>query len=738
MQDQDHQPGIGQVTSQLIVESKLRIPPPPVPMVARQRLLDLVEGDGAANRVYITGPAGIGKSTFMAQWCRERQLDSIVIWVSLDERDSDSARLWAHIFESAEVASPNLGAAAANAARNGSPLIDTVVPLFLNDLEFGGTPVVVALDDVHMIGKGPALDSLVALAEQLPHDTILAMASRQGPGPRENRWVMHGQAVHISNSDLRFNAIETGLLLEQFADAPLKPETIEDAAAATLGWAVPLRLLASHLRDHAEETIPPLDGEPLIDYLSSEVLDSLTFEELDAANFLAHIDRFNRHLIAEVAPHGLSLLTSERREQLGVVDLGGGWFTLHQLVRETFLRRFESRPVPAQLVATAQWHADHALTEEAIAYAMAADAWDMAADLVNESWPSYVAAGRLEALANLVDLVSNTEVGADDRVVITAAWLAGWSHNLAERDRLLEIIDARTDGGPLPDGSVSIHHAAALNRALIPGDYQSLVTNAKIARDMTTEDSPWMSVAMMGEGTALMAEGDFAGCRRAYLAAADLSEPLLRAANIGGASMAAVLDGDLTGAAELAERAAHIRAEASLDHVEWLVFDEITLGYLALHRGSPIEAERHFRTAHAGVELMIEPYPELSTLLGLAKAHHLQGNRALAAEALRRAQDRAAEAGDIGDYFEAALSDAKEAFAPERPLAHAMAIEPLTDREQTVLRLLATTRLSQSEIAQNLYISHNTVKTHTKSIYRKLHVTSRGRASERASNLGLV
>ena len=738
MHNQDHQHDTGHTTSPLIVESKLRIPPPPVPMVPRQRLLDLLEGDGAANRVYVTGPAGIGKSTFLAQWCRERQLDSIVIWVSLDVRDADSARLWAHIFEGAEVASPDLGAAAANAARNGSPLIETVLPLFLRDLEFGDTPVVIALDDVHVIGKGPALESLRTLAEQLPHDSILAMASRQGPGPQENRWVMHGQAIHVSNSELRFNTDETGSLLEQFAEVPLTPEMIEDVEAATLGWAVPLRLFASHLRDHGRESIPPLDGEPLIDYLSSEVLDSLTLEELDAAIFLAHIDRFNRHLIAEVAPQGLSLLTSERREQLGVIDLGGGWFTLHQLVRETFLRRFESRPVPEQLIATASWHAEHALMEEAIAYALAADAWDMAADLVNESWPSYIVAGRLEALANLVGLVSNTEVGADDRVIVTAAWLAGWSHNLAERDRLLEIIDARTDSGPLPDGSVSIHHAAALNRVLIPGDYQSLVTNAKIARDMTAEDSPWLSFAMMGEGTALMAEGDFAGCRRAYLAAADLSEPLLRAANIGGASLAAVLVGDLTSAAELAERAQRICAEASLDYVEWLVFDEITLGYLALHRSSPIEAERHFTVAHVGVQLMIEPYPELSTLLGLAEAHHLQGNRALAAQALGRAQDRAAEVGDIGDYFESALNDAKEAFAPERPLAHAMAIEPLTDREQTVLRLLATTRLSQSEIAHNLYISHNTVKTHTKSIYRKLHVTSRGRASERATNLGLV
>ena len=738
MHDQDHQPDTGQTTSPLIVESKLRIPPPPVPMVPRQRLLDMAEGDGAANRVYITGPAGIGKSTFLAQWCRERQMDSMVIWVSLDEKDADSARLWAHIFESAEVASPELGAAARNAARNGSALVETVLPLFLNDLEFNDTSVVIALDDVHLIGKGSALDSLAALAEQLPHGTILAMASRQGPGPRDNRWVMHGQAVHVSNSDLRFNTVETGLLLEEFIDAPPGPEMIEEATATTLGWAVPLRLFASHLRDRDGETIPPLDGEPLIDYLSSEVLNSLTLDEVEAAIFLAHIDRFNRHLIAKVAPQGLLLLTSEKREQLGIVDLGGGWFTLHQLVRETFLRRFESRPVPSQLVATAEWHAEHDLVEDAITYAMAADAWDMAADLVNESWLSFIAAGRLDALRDLVELVSNTEVGADDRVIVTAAWLAGWSHDLVERDRLLEILDARSGGGPLPDGTLSIRHAAALNRALIPGDYQSLITNAEIVRDMTPEDSPWLSFAMMGEGTAFMAEGDFAGCRRAYLGAADLSEPLLQAATIGGASLAAVLEGDLASAAELAERTKRIRTEANLGHVEWLVFDEITLGHLALHRSSPIEAERHFRSAHAGVQEMIEPYPELTTLLGLAEAHHLQGNRAQAAEALSRAQERAADAGDIGDYFEAALSDAKDAFAPERPLAHAMAIEPLTDREQTVLRLLATTRLSQSEIAQNLYISHNTVKTHTKSIYRKLHVTSRGRASERATNLGLV
>jgi LuxR family maltose regulon positive regulatory protein len=55
------------------------------------------------------------------------------------------------------------------------------------------------------------------------------------------------------------------------------------------------------------------------------------------------------------------------------------------------------------------------------------------------------------------------------------------------------------------------------------------------------------------------------------------------------------------------------------------------------------------------------------------------------------------------------------------------ATEALTDRELVVLRLLAT-RLSQPEIAQELYVSVNTVRTHVQGIYRKLGVASRQEA----------
>jgi LuxR family maltose regulon positive regulatory protein len=64
-------------------------------------------------------------------------------------------------------------------------------------------------------------------------------------------------------------------------------------------------------------------------------------------------------------------------------------------------------------------------------------------------------------------------------------------------------------------------------------------------------------------------------------------------------------------------------------------------------------------------------------------------------------------------------------------------VEPLSDREQDVLRLLATD-LSGPEIAGELVVSLNTVRTHTQRIYTKLGVGNRRLAVRRARELDLL
>ena len=75
--------------------------------------------------------------------------------------------------------------------------------------------------------------------------------------------------------------------------------------------------------------------------------------------------------------------------------------------------------------------------------------------------------------------------------------------------------------------------------------------------------------------------------------------------------------------------------------------------------------------------------------------------------------------------------------APSVAVTRAELLEPLSGREQSLLRYLPT-MMSNAEIAGELVVTPNTVKTHLKSIYRKLAVSRRRDAVERARALELL
>jgi LuxR family maltose regulon positive regulatory protein len=82
-------------------------------------------------------------------------------------------------------------------------------------------------------------------------------------------------------------------------------------------------------------------------------------------------------------------------------------------------------------------------------------------------------------------------------------------------------------------------------------------------------------------------------------------------------------------------------------------------------------------------------------------------------------------------------TDARPASLLASGQARALIVEPLTEREQEVLRHVSR-MLSTAEVASEMYISTNTVKTHLKSIFRKLAAGHRGEAVRRARQLELI
>nr|WP_245358962.1 LuxR C-terminal-related transcriptional regulator [Kribbella aluminosa] len=88
-------------------------------------------------------------------------------------------------------------------------------------------------------------------------------------------------------------------------------------------------------------------------------------------------------------------------------------------------------------------------------------------------------------------------------------------------------------------------------------------------------------------------------------------------------------------------------------------------------------------------------------------------------------------------YLRTLLAAARRPARVSRPAAPQNLLDPLSDRELDVLRLL-TSELDGPSIARELVVSLNTVRTHTKHIYTKLGVNNRRAAIRRGHQLGLL
>jgi len=122
---------------------------------------------------------------------------------------------------------------------------------------------------------------------------------------------------------------------------------------------------------------------------------------------------------------------------------------------------------------------------------------------------------------------------------------------------------------------------------------------------------------------------------------------------------------------------------------------------------------------------------------GVRRLKSAQGDRRRCEELLREAQAALHACVDPGVLPQLVADAEGELHLNTRPTSPLPYAEELRDRELAVLRLLPTD-LTQREIGEQLYVSFNTVKTHTKSIFRKLDVSTRSDAIVRARDLGLL
>jgi LuxR family maltose regulon positive regulatory protein len=749
---QRHAPDSG-----VLAATKVHIPAVRPEHVPRPGLVDALVDRPDRVLTVIEAPAGYGKTTLLAKWAAAPEEEADFAWLSLDEGDNDPARFWSGVIDALRTLEPGFGerALAASGARNIS-LIDVAVPLLLNELAALGRRIVLVIDDYQLIRDQEVHRSLSYLIERTPPGLHLAIGTRTEPPLPLARLRASNQLLEVRTDRLRFPEEQAGEFLERALDLQLDPTSLHRLMERTEGWPAGLYLAGLSLRDRPdrEQFIDSFAGDDrhIVDYLSSEVLADQPEELRDFLLRTSVLDGLCGMLCDAVLERDGSAARLRELEDRNLflipLDHTRTWYRYHRLFRELLRHELELRSpgASAELNRRAsEWFEAEGLPSDAIAHAAAGGDSERARELAAAHWNDYFNRGRLGTVEAWLAKLPRGEVRADPRLCVAGAWLALDRGQLGEARAWIDSAFSVAGQGDEP-GDRPLQADLAVLRAVQgfkAGSLQEAQASARAVLPLT-EDDPGSFPHMVAElilGVTLNWSGDAEGAFERLTAAAELCErggnDLGRAYALGYLGLIAAEAGDVAGVRRYGQAATGLRDAP--DFSEHFV---LMVGHLALSLAAELggEPDRAVAEARRAVELARRGAGRIevgAALLQLARALHLRGEadeaRRLLAEA-RRVVDACADPGTLATRLSTA-ERALRAPSARRPAGEAGG--ELTDRELGVLRLLAGS-LSRREIADALYVSQNTVKTHLKGIYRKLDATSREAAVARARELGLL
>ncbi len=356
--------------------------------VPRPRLDQLIADGVQGPLTALMGPPGMGKTLAMASWAAANQSSSRVAWVTLDEFDNRPRVLWGYVMTAlrrAGVAVPHVSWSAA--------CVDTMDHEFLvrlaSALAAAEPPVILVLDDLHLLTERPALQGLTYLMRNAPQGLRVMVASRIDPLLPLHRFRLTGELTEIRADQLAFSVPEAGLLMAQH-DVALRQDALECLTERAEGWAAGLRLAAISMQGHPdpEQFVKEFVAEdsPVVGYLVEEVLNAQPPGIRDLLLRTSILDSFDTGIASELsdehAGHDVSDLV---RANAFVLPAGSGWYRYHALFADVLrlkLRHESPDLVPELHRRAAGWYRRNGLLTQAVRHAAAAGDWQLAARIV--------------------------------------------------------------------------------------------------------------------------------------------------------------------------------------------------------------------------------------------------------------------------------------------------------------------------------------------------------------------
>jgi LuxR family transcriptional regulator, maltose regulon positive regulatory protein len=731
--------------------TKLVAPTPRAGLLPRAGLQSLLQASLQAKLCLVAAPAGSGKTTLLAQW-RAVAGGGRVAWVSLEESDNDPTRFWSYLVAALRTVEPGVGTVALEALRGPSVELErVVVPSLVNDLATVGAPLVLVLDDYHLITDAICHQTLGWFLDHSPAEVHVVLSTRLDPPLPLARMRARGELAELRVGELHFTHEETAELLNGSMGLALAAEDVARLAERTEGWAAGLVLAGLSLRGRPDSPgfIAAFSGgdRHVADYLVAEVLERQPAELRAFLLRTSVLERLSGPLCDAVleTQGSAELLRELEASNLFVMPLDDRrqWYRYHQLFAQLLRLQLGAREptlVPVLHRRAAAWHRQAGNVDEAIGHASAAGDLAEAGTLIARHWATHWLGGQRATVARWLEGLPEAAIMADPPVALITAWSRGFQGaSKQDTERWLAAAEDEGYGGPPPDGMRSQAFGAALARAtLLFDDVGRSAAAASRALELAGAQLAENSWAGSALGQALYLSGRSAEARpwlEDLVSQVPASvQPYAVVTALAVLSLIAA-DQDDPAAASLA-RGAVATAEAhgvTFEPLSGIVY--LALGRALARQGELAEAEVQLERALELFEVDSMGLHRTYGLLVLASVRHGRGDLPGARALVDQARELVEQSTDPG-MLPALLEQAEEALGsrPRRPVQVAA---PLTERELAVLRLLPT-RLSTREIGRELYVSPNTVRSHIQAIYRKLQANSRAEAVTNARQLGLL
>jgi LuxR family transcriptional regulator, maltose regulon positive regulatory protein len=363
-----------------------------------------------------------------------------------------------------------------------------------------------------------------------------------------------------------------------------------------------------------------------------------------------------------------------------------------------------------------------------------------ARELSADHWNGFFNQGRLATVSGWLDALPSAVVVGDPRLCVARAWLA---LDLGRLDEVEAWIAAAESGIPRSKAGATARAETSVLRTVyrfkigdVGGAHEAARETITLAPRTATFPR---TAAHCILGITLYWSGERDRAAEALGEAARLARSarndLAASYALGYLSLIRADEADPTGALALASSALELSDEPGFTEHFVMMMAQLGHGRALERLGKPAAAEEAYlralelgRRGAGRIEIAV-------ALIALADLRHARAALKDARKLLAHARALVVECPDPRS-LEETLRASERRLGLRRARSDSPA-QDLTDRELSVLRLLETD-LSRREIAATLYVSLNTVKTHIRSILRKLGASNRREAVERARALGLL